>query len=108
MNGAPRIAPVPISSPASLPDRIATMGRSVSGSAVPTAAKTEPTAPSDRPNPSPIHSIPFVNSSAPARITTSEAMSTGHGMRGVIVPASMPGVTRRFLRASPPTCPCAC
>ena len=75
MNGAPRIAPVPISSPAACPDRIATSGRRVSGSAVPTAASTDPTAPSDRPNPSPIHSTPFVNSSAPLRITTKETRS---------------------------------
>ena len=56
MNGAPRIAPTPMSSPAACPDAIAMIGRSVSGSAVPTAASTEPTAPSDRPKPSPTHS----------------------------------------------------
>ena len=42
MNGAPRIAPTPMSSPAAWPDAIAMIGRSVSGSAVPTAASTEP------------------------------------------------------------------
>ncbi len=73
MNGAPRIAPVPMSSPALWPDTIAMIGRSVSGSAVPTAASTEPTAPSERPNPSPTHSTPLVNSSAPAKITNSES-----------------------------------
>ncbi len=75
MNGAPRIAPVPISSPDALPDKIAINGRRVSGSAVPTAANTEPTAPSDSPKPSPIHSIPFVNNSAPAKITSSDVPS---------------------------------
>ena len=75
MNGAPRIAPIPMSSPAACPDTIAMIGRSVSGSAVPTAASTEPTAPSDRPKPSPTHSTPFVNSSAPAKITSSETTS---------------------------------
>ena len=84
------------------------MGRSVSGRAVPTAANTDPTAPSDNPNPSPIHSIPFVNSSAPARITTSEAISRGHGMRGVIVPALEPMRHAPVVRAYAPGCPRAC
>src|SRR3954453_5954824 len=75
MNGAPRIAPTPMSSPASRPDTMAMIGSKVSGSAVPTAAGPEPTAPSDRPNPSPIHSIPLVNSSAPAKITNKETTS---------------------------------
>src|SRR5205823_3431131 len=87
MKGAPRIAPVPIWSPVACPDRIATSGSRVSGRAVPTAASTDPTAPSDRPNPSPIHSTPFVNNSAPTRITNSETISTGqstcaHSPRG--------------------------
>ena len=85
MNGAPRIAPVPISSPLSLPERMAMSGNSVSGSAVPTAASTDPTAPSDRPKPSPIHSMPFVNSSAPARITRSDSAS-----RAQTIPADSP------------------
>ncbi len=47
MNGAPRIAPMPISSAdAPLLKRMAMIGTSVSGSAVPTAARTLPTAPS--------------------------------------------------------------
>src|SRR6476659_8808039 len=75
MNGAPRIAPTPMSSPAACPDTIAMIGSSVSGSAVPTAASTEPTAPSERPKPSPTHSTPFVNSSAPAKITSREVTS---------------------------------
>src|SRR5581483_488471 len=62
------------------------IGRIVSGSAVPTAASTLPTAPSDRPKPSPIHSTPFVNSSAPARITTSDRASSSHSMGRGIVP----------------------
>src|SRR6188472_4056276 len=52
------------------------IGSNVSGSAVPTAASTEPTAPSDSPNPSPTHSTPLVNSSAPARITTNDTISS--------------------------------
>ena len=71
MNGAPRIAPIPTSSVASPPppNPIAMSGIIVSGSAVPTAASTEPTAPWARLSLRPNHSIPFVNSSAPARIT---------------------------------------
>ena len=47
MNGAPRMAPMPMSSDASVPvNRMAMIGMSVSGSAVPTAARTLPTAPS--------------------------------------------------------------
>src|SRR6187200_1227196 len=80
MNGAPRIAPTPISSPEACPDAIAMIGRIVSGSAVPTAASTEPTAPSDRPKPSPTHSTPFVNNSAPARITNNEMTSRTQSM----------------------------
>ena len=49
MKGAPRMAPMPISSPALPPEmRIAMSGMMVSGSAVPTAASTLPTAPSPR------------------------------------------------------------
>ena len=80
MNGAPRIAPMPISSPAAWPDTIATSGRIVSGSAVPTAASTLPTTPSDRPKPSPIHSTPLVNSSAPPRITSNDEPSSAHSI----------------------------
>src|SRR6185369_2888319 len=52
------------------PDRIAMIGIIVSGRAVPTAARTDPTAPSASSSFRPNHSIPFVNSSAPIRITT--------------------------------------
>ncbi len=58
------------------------IGRIVSGNAVPTAASTEPTAPSDRPNPSPTHSTPFVNSSDPAKITNSDNRSRAQSIRG--------------------------
>src|SRR5437016_14516543 len=55
---------------------IAMIGINVSGRAVPTAARTEPTAHSAsssfRPNPS----IPFVNSSAPIRMTTNAPART--------------------------------
>src|SRR6478672_4636912 len=71
MNGAPRIAPTPTPCDASepAPARIAMIGIIVSGSAVPTAARTDPTAPSASSSFRPNHSIPFVNSSAPARMT---------------------------------------
>ena len=79
---------------------MATSGNRVSGSAVPTAANTDPTAPSESPNPSPIHSTPLVNSSAPARITASERTRTSHSMWSPILPArcaagSVPPTTSR-------------
>ncbi len=47
MNGAPRMAPMPMSSAAAVPVKtMAMIGTRVSGSAVPTAARTLPTAPS--------------------------------------------------------------
>ncbi len=74
MNGAPRIAPTPMSSACSpVENRIAMIGIIVSGSAVPTAASTEPTAPSASPSLRPNHSMLLVNSSAPARMMTNEA-----------------------------------
>ena len=45
------------------------IGIIVSGRAVPTAASTDPTAPSASSSFRPNHSMPFVNSSAPARMT---------------------------------------
>ncbi len=85
MNGAPRIAPTPISSDAApVANTIAMIGMSVSGSAVPTAARTDPTAPSARFRERPNHSIPFVKSSAPTRMTTSAmnrmSRSNGRGL----------------------------
>src|SRR4029079_3619094 len=72
MNGAPRIAPTPIpwESDVPPPDRIAMIGIIVSGSAVPTAARTDPTAPSASCSFRPKHSMPFVKSSAPSRMRT--------------------------------------
>src|SRR5258706_4170877 len=71
MNGAPRIAPTPTPWDAAEPppDRIAMIGIIVSGRAVPTAARTDPTAPSASSSFRPNHSIPYVNSSAPRRMT---------------------------------------
>ena len=68
MNGAPRIAPTPTSSVASPPPpkTMAMIGIIVSGSAVPTAARTDPTAPWASSSLRPNHSIPLVNSSAPS------------------------------------------
>ena len=48
---------------------IATIGISVSGIAVPTAARMLPVAPSPRSSLLPAHSTAFVKTSAPARIT---------------------------------------
>src|SRR3954467_3360029 len=48
---------------------MAMIGIIVSGNAVPTAASTDPTAPSASSSFRPNHSMPFVNSSAPSRIT---------------------------------------
>ena len=71
MNGAPSTAPTPTSVDAAPPPhRIAMSGIIVSGRAVPTAARTDPTAPSARSSLRPNHSMPFVNSSAPTRMTT--------------------------------------
>ena len=50
---------------------MAITGMSVSGIAVATAARTLPTAPSARLSRCPNHSIPFVKSSAPTRISPS-------------------------------------
>ncbi|OOO01266.1 MAG: hypothetical protein USCGTAYLOR_02535 [Chromatiales bacterium USCg_Taylor] len=73
MKGAPRIAPIPTSSATSVPTKmIAMIGIIVSGSAVPTAARTLPTMPWPSPSLRPNHSIAFVNSSAPSRITPNE------------------------------------
>src|SRR6266536_1769842 len=63
---------------------MATSGRSVSGRAVPTAASTLPTAPSDSPRFAPIHSTPLVNSSAENRITTSATPSSIHSKRAIL------------------------
>jgi len=71
MNGAPRIAPTPISSESVvLVKRIAMTGMSVSGVAVPNAARMLPVAPSVMLSLRPSHSTPLVNHSAPTRIRT--------------------------------------
>ncbi|MNL23682.1 hypothetical protein D3C87_1450820 [compost metagenome] len=67
MNGAPTMAPMPMSVPATLPLRqaptMAMIGMMVSGRAVPTAASTEPTAPSERFSFLPTHSIELTKAS---------------------------------------------
>jgi hypothetical protein len=82
-NGAPRIAPIPISLAASAalpPARAApiraTTGIMVSGRAVPTAASTLPTAPEPRFSRSPSISTALVNSAAAPRIATRETTSS--------------------------------
>ena len=64
-NGAPMIAPTATSSAPSAPPMIATIGISVSGIAVPTAASMLPVAPSPISSLLPAHSTALVNSSAP-------------------------------------------
>ena len=60
------IAPIATSSEPSVPPMIATIGISVSGIAVPTAASRLPTAPSPISSLWPIHSTAFVKKRAPA------------------------------------------
>jgi hypothetical protein len=73
MNGAPRIAPIPTAVELPPAKRMAMIGIIVSGRAVPTAARTDPTAPSATSSLRPNHSIPLVNSSAPSRMITNAA-----------------------------------
>ena len=69
MNGAPRMAPMPMSlESGAWVKRMAMIGISVSGRAVPTAASTLPTAPSPSSKRRPNHSMPLVNSSAETRM----------------------------------------
>src|SRR6478735_10651061 len=82
MNGAPRIAPMPIAVEDSPVEKmIAMIGMRVSGKAVPTAASTDPTAPSASPSLRPNHSMPLVNSSAPSRMMTSAPTRMRMSMR---------------------------
>ena len=88
VNGAPRMAPTPTSSVASVDSRpvrigpmMAMTGIRVSGNAVATAARTLPTAPSPKFRRWPNHSMPFVNSSAPMRMTASATTKTRISMR---------------------------
>ena len=75
---------MPISSDSAVPTKmIAMIGIIVSGIAVATAARTLPTIPSLRPIFWPSHSIPFVKSSAPARMTTNETASSTRSRRSV-------------------------
>ena len=96
-NGAPMIAPTATSSAPSAPPTIATIGMSVSGIAVPTAARIEPTAPSPRFNRWPIHSMAFVKRRAPARITANEMRRR---MRGGTPASTYLDHHRRFLVCS--------
>ncbi len=82
MNGAPRIAPMPMSFEAAVPVKtMAMMGMSVSGSAVPTAARTLPTAPSPSSYRRPNHSTPLVKSSADARMIARAMMRSTTDIR---------------------------
>ena len=60
------------------------IGIIVSGSAVPTAASTDPTAPSASSSLRPNHSMPLVNSSAPIRMTTKARTRTRTSMRQTV------------------------
>ncbi len=76
MNGAPRMAPTPIlCAAAPCVKTMAMIGTSVSGIAVPTAARTLPTAPSPSSKRRPNHSTALVNSSAEARMMARATMS---------------------------------
>lgn len=69
IKGAPRMAPIPISDEWAVSFvKSAMIGMRVSGKAVPMAASTEPTAPSDRLSSFPSHSMAFTNSSAATSI----------------------------------------
>src|SRR5829696_4363998 len=80
--GAPRIAPIPISPAAALPEpassapRMATSGIMVSGNAVPTAASMLPTAPAPSCNRSPIISTAFVKRTAAPSIAARENINS--------------------------------
>ena len=93
MNGAPRIAPTPISAPPSgsppetTGSRMATIAIMLSGSAVPTAASRLPTAPCPIPSRDPRISTAFVKKAAPIRIATS-ATTNSTIVSNVILPLS--------------------
>src|SRR5919112_5297964 len=82
MNGAPSIAPIPISAPSSdaspvrTGSRMATMAIMLSGKAVPTAARRLPTAPWRIPSLPPSISTAFVKNAAPSRIAISAATNS--------------------------------
>src|SRR2546425_5223108 len=88
MNGAPRIAPTPISSPSAvLVKTIATTGMSVSGVAVPNAARMLPVAPWLNLSLMPSHSTPFVTASAPTRINAQAPTMRATSSRGLTPPS---------------------
>ena len=93
-NGAPMIAPIAICTASSLPPPLssATTGMTDSGSAVPTAASSAPTAPWPRSSRWPSHSTAFVKPIAPPTISTKAASSSS-----AIIPPCCPlaGATRR-------------
>ncbi len=92
MKGAPRMAPMPIASPPSPPViKIAMSGMMVSGSAVPTAARTLPTAPSPRFSFRPNHSMPLTNNSQPARITAKATMRRKKDIVGILAEGKRSG-----------------
>jgi hypothetical protein len=85
IKGAPRIAPMPTSwafPPG--PNKMAITGTIVSGIAVPTAARTLPTAPSERFSLFPSHSIPLVKILAPARIVSKPAARISRSRNNLI------------------------
>src|SRR5262245_56598163 len=87
MNGAPMIAPYAswTCSPPPPPSS-ATTGITDSGSAVPTAASSAPTAPAPRSSRWPSHSTAFVNQIAPPTIRTNAAASSS----ATITPSRLP------------------
>ena len=109
MNGAPRIAPTPIAraDAAAGANRIAMIGIIVSGSAVPTAASTDPTAPSASSSFRPNHSMPLVNSSAPARMTTNATTRISMSISGLTAEARTTPTRDHHEHADGDRAPCA-
>ena len=91
-NGAPMIAPIAISTDSSSPPPLisATTGMTDSGSAVPTAASSAPTAPWPRLSRCPSHSTALVKPTAPPTISTKAASSSRATM-----PSLLPAGGRR-------------
>jgi len=96
MNGAPRIAPIPISPavsgsrPAKTAARMATTGIMISGKAVPTAASTLPTASCPRLRRPPRISIALVKNEAATTIVPSAIAYSRNTGKGYVLSCGEP------------------
>ena len=104
-NGAPMIAPIATctDSPSPPPLSSATTGMTDSGSAVPTAASSAPTAPAPRLSRWPSHSTAFVKPIAPPTISTKAASISRaaiHPCCPLAAAARLAGPRSRFVRFS--------